>query len=60
VSNLWVVNASPVIVLGKAGYLQLLEQLPTELLLPDVVAAEIEAQSWEPWVSCCMQKSVRS
>jgi hypothetical protein len=41
VSDVWVVNASPVIVLAKAGFLRLLEELPTELLLPDAVAAEI-------------------
>jgi predicted nucleic acid-binding protein len=43
VSDVWVVNASPVIVLAKAGYLTLLEQLPSGLLLPEVVAAEILA-----------------
>jgi len=34
VNEVWVVNASPVIVLAKVGHLQLLEQLPGELLLP--------------------------
>jgi predicted nucleic acid-binding protein len=43
VSDVWVVNASPVIVLAKAGYLRLLERLPSELLLPEPVAAEIRA-----------------
>jgi predicted nucleic acid-binding protein len=43
VSEVWVTNASPVIVLAKAGYLDLLKDLPRELLLPDSVAAEIMA-----------------
>lgn len=42
-SDLWVVNASPVIVLAKAGYLRLLEELPTDLLVPEAVASEILA-----------------
>jgi predicted nucleic acid-binding protein len=39
----WVTNASPVITLAKAGYLELLTQLPSELLLPEAVALEILA-----------------
>ena len=42
-SEPWVVNASPVIVLAKAGYLHLLKELPAELLLPEAVVAEILA-----------------
>ena len=42
-SDLWVVNASPVITLAKAGHLLLLERIPTELLLPEAVVAEIAA-----------------
>lgn len=42
-SEVWVTNASPVIVLAKAGYLKLLKDLPSELLLPEPVAAEIVA-----------------
>jgi len=42
VSNAWVVNASPVIVLSKIGQLSLLDALG-EVLLPDAVAAEILA-----------------
>jgi predicted nucleic acid-binding protein len=41
VSDVWVANASPVIVLAKAGYLKLLTDLSKELLLPEAVAAEI-------------------
>jgi predicted nucleic acid-binding protein len=43
VSDVWVVNASPVITLAKAGFLRLLAELPTELLLPEAVAAELLA-----------------
>ena len=42
-SDVWVTNASPVIALAKAGHLDLLTRLPTELLLPDPVATEILA-----------------
>jgi len=37
VSEPWVVNASPVIVLARAGYLHLLKELPAELLLREAV-----------------------
>jgi len=43
VNEVWVVNASPVIVLAKVGHLQLLKQLPGELLLPVPVAMEIQS-----------------
>jgi hypothetical protein len=43
VSDVWVTNASPVITLAKAGYLELLTRLPSELLLPEPVALEILA-----------------
>ncbi len=39
----WVVNASPVILLGDIGHLHLLEALCAELVIPDVVADEIRA-----------------
>jgi predicted nucleic acid-binding protein len=39
----WVLNASPVICLARAGYLRLLHELPEEAILPGAVAAEIEA-----------------
>ncbi len=42
-SEVWVVSASPVIALAKVGYLQLLEVLPGELLLPVPVAMEIQS-----------------
>jgi predicted nucleic acid-binding protein len=43
VTDLWIVNASPVISLAKIGYLHLLEELAPDLLMPDAVAAEIRA-----------------
>ena len=42
-NEVWVVNASPVIVLAKVGHLQLLKVLPDELLLPVPVAMEIQS-----------------
>lgn len=42
-SEVWVANASPVIVLAKAGHLELLRQLPQELILPEAVADEVLA-----------------
>lgn len=42
-SDIWVVNASPVIALAKVGRLQLLHDLCRELLVPEAVVAEILA-----------------
>jgi len=42
VSELWVLNASPLILLSKARYEWLLFELAEQLLVPQVVAAEIE------------------
>jgi predicted nucleic acid-binding protein len=41
-SDLWVVNASPIITLAKAGYLHLLDQLAS-ILVPEAVVSEISA-----------------
>jgi predicted nucleic acid-binding protein len=41
--DLWVVNASPLIVLGKIGQLDLLTQLPKDIVVPSAVADEIKA-----------------
>jgi hypothetical protein len=38
----WVVNASPLICLGKLGHLDWLDQLATEFVIPSGVAQEIE------------------
>lgn len=37
----WVVNASPVILLGKAGIIHLLPELCAELIVPEGVLAEV-------------------
>jgi predicted nucleic acid-binding protein len=43
VSNQWVVNASPIILLAKVGQIDLLPNLTAELVVPASVVAEIEA-----------------
>jgi predicted nucleic acid-binding protein len=43
VAELWIANASPIIVLAKANHLQLLTDLADELLLPETVVAEVLA-----------------
>ncbi len=42
-SDLWVVNASPLIVFGKIAQLELLTRLPKEIVVPQAVATEIVA-----------------
>ncbi len=39
--DIWVVNASPIITLAKAGHLDLLTKLADDVLLPDAVVNEI-------------------
>ena len=39
----WVLNASPLILLGKAGHIGLLEALCSEMVIPAAVAAEVRA-----------------
>ena len=39
----WVVNASPLICLAKAGYVDLLLKLPDEIIIPQTVVEEIQA-----------------
>jgi predicted nucleic acid-binding protein len=41
--NTWVINASPLILLGKIDRLALLEQLQPYFVIPDSVKAEIVA-----------------
>lgn len=43
-SRLWVVNASPLILLGKIGHVALLSELSEELIVPAVVAREVGAK----------------
>lgn len=42
-SDLWVVNASPLIVFGKVGQLDLLTRLPEKIIIPQAVAYEVVA-----------------
>jgi predicted nucleic acid-binding protein len=42
-SDPWVVNASPLIVFGKIGQLDLLNQLSKDIVVPSAVANEIKA-----------------
>jgi predicted nucleic acid-binding protein len=41
VNETWILNASPVITMAKAGYLHLFEQLAANVLIPESVAREI-------------------
>jgi len=43
VGSTWVVNASPLIALGRVGQIELLPQLCEELIIPEGVAREIES-----------------
>jgi predicted nucleic acid-binding protein len=43
VNEVWVANASPIIVLAKCGYLDLLSKLSREVLIPPAVVDEIVA-----------------
>jgi predicted nucleic acid-binding protein len=43
VSEIWVLNASPIIVLAKIGYLDLLTELASEVLVPPAVVSEVRA-----------------
>ncbi|MBW8879114.1 MAG: DUF3368 domain-containing protein [Acidobacteria bacterium] len=42
-SETWIVNASPIISLAKAGYLDLLDKLAAHAIVPDAVASEVLA-----------------
>ncbi len=37
----WIVNTSPLVTLAKVGYLYLLTDMATQVLIPDAVAAEV-------------------
>lgn len=48
-SETWILNASPVITMAKAGYLQIFDHLAETLLIPEAVAQEImEAPASDP------------
>ena len=42
--RLWVVNSSPVILLGKVGHLDLIEALCAQLIIPTAVVTEVCAE----------------
>ncbi len=42
-SERWVLNASPLIVLARAGYEDLLLKLPEQVVVPQAVETEIQA-----------------
>lgn len=46
--DVWVVNASPLIALAHAGRLELLEEIPDELVVPEAVVEEILAGPEDP------------
>jgi len=48
VADGWVVNASPLIALAHAGKLELLDKLPSELVVPEAVVEEILAGPDDP------------
>ena len=46
----WVVNASPVILLGKVGHLGLLEALCAQMVVPAAVVTEVCADPHQDWL----------
>lgn len=51
----WILNASPIISLARAGYAELLEQLPERAAIPRAVADEIFAGPDQgPAISFCL------
>ena len=42
-TEVWVANASPLILLGRIGQLDLMEHLASQIIVPDSVIAEIRA-----------------
>lgn len=59
----WVVNASPVILLGKAGIIHLLPELCAELVVPEGVLAEVAdgqmADAGRDWLHGAGQRHLR-
>jgi predicted nucleic acid-binding protein len=43
-SRRWIINASPLILLGKIGRVALLSELADELIVPEMVVREVEAK----------------
>ncbi len=47
-TEFWVINASPLITLAKAGHLVLLTQLADDILVPEAVVTELDAPTDDP------------
>ena len=43
IEETWVINASPLILLGKLGRTDLLEQLAKQVMVPQAVLREVES-----------------
>lgn len=56
----WVVNASPLILLGKIGHLTLLPKLCAELVIPTGVAAEVRKGGADDVASLWLDVSART
>jgi predicted nucleic acid-binding protein len=56
----WVVNASPVILLGKVGHLGLLEALCTQLIIPFAVMSEVCAEPYRDAAQDWLRNQVRA
>lgn len=52
-----VINASPLIFLSKGGYLDLLELISEEILVPDPVAAEIRQRGLDDVTANALEKT---
>ena len=58
-TDLWVVNASPLIILGKAEQLDLLPKLADELIVPHAVSGEVSVRKNEAPVIDFLRSSSR-
>jgi predicted nucleic acid-binding protein len=56
VSEVWVVNASPLILFSRIGRLDLIERLTSEILIPNAVIEEVRAgQAKDPSAALALQ-----
>ena len=56
-TKVWVVNSSPLIVLGKAGCLELLPMLAGVLVVPAAVVREVTVRKEEASLMAFLEKS---
>jgi len=56
-TELWVVNSSPLIVLGKAGCLELLQRLAGRLVVPAAVIREVSVRQEESLLMAFLKQS---